>query len=138
MASFYSSHWVLTFLIFWPLVGAVATLLVRVDQAKRVALLVGTVEFLVSLPLFWTFDPGGPAMQNEAAIPWIPDWGIFYRLGLDGISLFMVLLTTLLLPLVVLGSWTYIEKREQSYYAMLLALTTGVVGVFVSMDMFLF
>jgi NADH-quinone oxidoreductase subunit M len=138
MESFFSSHWILTFLILWPMIGAAAALLVPVEQAKRVALIVGAVEFLVSLPLFWSYDPSGPAMQNEAAIPWIADWGIYYRVGLDGISLFMVLLTTFLLPLSVLGSWTYIQKREKAYYAMLLALTTGVVGVFVSMDMFLF
>jgi NADH-quinone oxidoreductase subunit M len=138
MESFFSSHWILTFLVLWPLIGAVAVFLVSVEQAKRVALVVGAVEFLVSIPLFWAYDPGGPAMQMEAAIPWIADWGIYYRVGLDGISLFMVLLTTFLLPLSVLGSWTYIEKREKAYYAMLLALTTGVVGVFVALDMFLF
>jgi NADH-quinone oxidoreductase subunit M len=138
MESFFSSHWILTFLILWPLIGAVAVLVGPVEQARRMALIVGVVEFVVSLPLFWTFDPAGPAMQNEAAIPWIADWGIHYRVGMDGISLFMVLLTTFLLPLSVLGSWTYIDKREKAYYAMLLALTTGVVGVFVSLDMFLF
>ena len=77
-------------------------------------------------------------MQNQVAVPWLPDWGIYYRLGLDGISLFMVMLTAFLLPLMVLGSWTYIRDRQRTYYAMLLALTTGVVGVFVSLDMFLF
>src|SRR5687767_1338537 len=138
MESFFSSHWILTFLILWPMVGAVAALVMPVEQAKRIALVTGLVEFLVSIPLFWSYDPGGPAMQMETAIPWIADWGIFYRVGLDGISLFMILLTTLLLPLSVLGSWTYIEKREKAYYAMLLTLTTGVVGVFVAMDMFLF
>src|SRR5215218_1359792 len=138
MESFFSSHWILTFLILWPMIGAVVALVVPVEQAKRVALIFGAVEFLASLPLFWSYDPGGPAMQNEAAIPWIADWGIYYRIGLDGISLFMVLLTTFLLPLSVLGSWTYIQKRERAYYAMLLALTTGVVGVFVALDMFLF
>jgi NADH-quinone oxidoreductase subunit M len=138
MESFFSSHWVLTFLIFWPMIGAVAALLVPVEQAKRVALTFGVVEFLVSVPLFWTYDPSGPAMQNQAAMPWVTDWGIYYRIGLDGISLFMVLLTTLLLPLSILGSWTYIQTREKAYYAMLLALTSGVVGVFVAMDMFLF
>ena len=138
MESFFSSHWILTFLVLWPLVGAVAALVGPVEQAKRIALAVGAVEVLVSIPLFWAYDPGGPAMQMEAAVPWIADWGIYYRVGLDGISLFMVLLTTFLLPLSVLGSWTYIEKREKAYYAMLLTLTTGVVGVFVAMDMFLF
>jgi NADH-quinone oxidoreductase subunit M len=135
---FYDTHWVLTFLIFAPLVGAALAMAVSEEQAKRVALGTGLAEFLVSVPLFWTFEPHGAPMQNEVAAPWIEGWGIFYRLGLDGISLFMVLLTTFLLPLAVLGSWTYIRERQNLYYAMLLALTTGVVGVFVSLDMFLF
>ena len=138
MTSFFESHWVLTFLIFWPLFGAVAAMVGSEEQAKRLALGFGLVELLVSLPLFWSYDPAGAEMQNQVAVPWIEAWGIFYRVGLDGISLFMVLLTTLLLPLSVLGSWSYIQSRERPYYAMLLALTAGVVGVFVALDMFLF
>jgi NADH-quinone oxidoreductase subunit M len=117
--------------------------------AKRVALGVGVVEFVLSLPLFFFFNAGencAPMQQGQAAVPmtncvnaaWFPEWGIHYRLGMDGISLFMVLLTTLLLPLMVLGSWTYIRERERGFYASLLALTSGVVGVFVALDMFLF
>src|SRR5688572_20885466 len=136
--SFFQSHWVLTFLILWPLVGAVVALLAPEASAKRVALFFGLVELLAALPLFWTYDPMGAPFQNEVAVPWVQEWGIYYRLGLDGISLFMVMLTALLLPLMVLGSWTYIQTRERVYYAMLLALTTGVVGVFVALDMFLF
>ncbi len=163
--SIFSSHWVLTFLIFFPLVGALLAYLSGEGNAKRVALGVGIVEFLVSLPLFWAYRPEGAACDMSAAgmneagargmfgevnealtagfthcvdAPWLPQWGIHYRLGLDGISLFMVLLTTLLLPLMVLGSWTYIRERQRGFYASLLALTAGVVGVFVALDMFLF
>ncbi|MQA89534.1 MAG: NADH-quinone oxidoreductase subunit M [Gemmatimonas sp.] len=135
---FYRSHWVLTFLVFAPLIGAVVALVLPAARARWVALWTGVIELLVATPLFWTFEPVGAAMQNEVALPWIPNWGIYYRLGLDGISLFMVLLTALLLPLMVLGSWTYIKDRERVFYAMLLALTTGVMGVFVALDMFLF
>jgi NADH-quinone oxidoreductase subunit M len=134
----YGSHWVLTLLIFLPLAGAVVALLVPRESARWVALGTGLVELLIAIPLFWTYDPMGPPMQNEVAAPWIRDWGIFYRIGLDGISLFMVMLTALLLPLMVLGSWSYIRTRENIFYAMLLALTTGVVGVFVALDLFLF
>jgi NADH-quinone oxidoreductase subunit M len=134
---FYDSHWVLTFLIFAPLVGAVIAAFAG-TRAKHVALGVGIIEFLVAAPLFWTYQPMGDPMQNTVAIAWLPEWGIYYRLGLDGISLFMVILTAFLLPLSVLGSWSYIRSREPAFYAMLLALTTGVVGVFVSLDMFLF
>jgi NADH-quinone oxidoreductase subunit M len=137
MGFFYDSHWVLTFLIFAPLVGAVIAALAG-ERAREVALGVGILEFLVAAPLFWTYQPMGDPMQNMVAIPWLPEWGIYYRLGLDGISLFMVILTAFLLPLSVLGSWSYIRTRQPAFYAMLLALTTGVVGVFVSLDMFLF
>jgi NADH-quinone oxidoreductase subunit M len=90
---FFTSHWVLTFLIFAPLVAAAIALLVPNATAKWVALVAGIVEVVAAAPLFWTYEPNGPAMQNQVAAAWIPDWGIFYRLGLDGISLFMVLLT---------------------------------------------
>ena len=135
---FYGSHWILTALIFVPLLGAALVLAVREEQAKYVALATGVVEFVLSIPLFWSYDPAGEAFQNTVAAPWVESWGIYYRLGLDGISLFMVLLTAFLLPLMVLGSWTYIQERKKAFYAMLLALTTGVVGVFVALDMFLF
>jgi len=146
---FYQSHWVLTFLIFFPLVAALAAWVAGEERARTVALGAGIVEFLVSLPLFWTYQPGArcvlerfpanaPAFQNCVSADWMPQWGIRYQLGMDGISLFMVLLTTLLLPLMVLGSWTYIRDRKRGFYASLLALTSGVVGVFVALDMFLF
>jgi len=135
---FYGSHWVLTLLILIPLIGAVVALQVPRENARWVALATGLLELLIAAPLFWSYDPLGAPMQNEVAVPWIGDWGIYYRIGLDGISLFMVLLTALLLPLMVLGSWTYIRERENLFYAMLLALTTGVVGVFVALDLFLF
>lgn len=138
MALFYDSHLVLTFLIFFPLVGTLAVLLAPARLARGIALAVGIIEFLAAVPLFWSFDPDIAAFQNTVAAPWLPQWGIFYRLGLDGISLFMVLLTAFLLPLMVLGSWTYIRERTKAYYAMLLSLTTGVVGVFVALDLFLF
>jgi NADH-quinone oxidoreductase subunit M len=147
--AFYQSHWILTLLILFPLAGALAAYLSGEENAREVALGVGVIEFLVSLPLFWTFRPGArcdvegfvrnaPAFQNCVNAPWFPQWGIHWQLGLDGISLFMVLLTTLLLPLMVLGSWTYIREGRRGFYASLLALTTGVIGVFVALDMFLF
>ncbi|HEX6369029.1 MAG TPA: NADH-quinone oxidoreductase subunit M [Longimicrobium sp.] len=149
MQSFYQSHGILTLLIVLPLLGAAAAYLSGERNAKHVALWVGVAEFLVSLPVFVWFDPdaqctlgqaGAAAvpMSNCVSAPWFPDWGIRYQLAMDGISLFMVLLTTLLLPLMVLGSWTYIRERERGFYASLLALTSGVVGVFVAVDMFLF
>src|SRR5207245_6863346 len=69
---------------------------------------------------------------------WIPAWGIRYTVGVDGISLFMVLLTTFLVPLSVLGSYAYITTRERGFYALMLVLTTGMIGVFVALDLFFF
>jgi NADH-quinone oxidoreductase subunit M len=136
--SFFASHWVLSVLILLPLAGSLVTLLAPENRARSIALGFGVLETLIALPLFWTYDPVGAPMQNEVAIPWVSSWGIYYRIGLDGISLFMVILTAILLPLMVLGSWTYITERKKVFYAMLLALTAGVVGVFVAMDLFLF
>src|SRR3989454_161905 len=77
-------------------------------------------------------------MQFQLDLPWIPAWGIRYTVGVDGISLFLVLLTTFLVPLSVLGSYSYITTRERAYYALLLVLTSGMIGVFVALDLFLF
>jgi NADH-quinone oxidoreductase subunit M len=77
-------------------------------------------------------------MQMQSSVPWIPAWGINYSLGVDGISLFMVLLTTLTTPLAILGSWNYIKKRERSFYALMLLLEAAVIGVFTATDLFLF
>ncbi|HSJ14857.1 MAG TPA: NADH-quinone oxidoreductase subunit M [Longimicrobiales bacterium] len=132
------SGWVLQFLIFFPLVGMVAVLLAGKRLAKHLALAVTTIEFLVSVPLWFAFNPASAAMQFGAVVPWVPQWGIFYRVGLDGISLLLVLLTTFLMPLTVLGSYRYIASRERAFYAMLLLLEMGVVGVFAALDLFLF
>ncbi|HXO83983.1 MAG TPA: NADH-quinone oxidoreductase subunit M, partial [Gemmatimonadales bacterium] len=95
------------------------------------------VEFAISVPLWWTFEPS-TGMQFIVSQPWIEAWGIHYTVGVDGISLFMVLLTTFLMPLSILGSWSYITKREGGFYSLLLLLTTGMIGVFVALDLFLF
>jgi NADH-quinone oxidoreductase subunit M len=130
-------HLVLTILLAWPIVAAAALWLVPEERAKHVAFVAALIEFAVSIPLWWRFVPSG-GMQFEANVPWIAGWGISYHVGLDGISLFMVLLTTFLVPLSVLGSFSYITKRERAFYANLLVLTTGMIGVFIALDLFLF
>src|SRR6266536_624717 len=122
--------WVLTALLAWPVLGALVVLLVPPRWAKH-------VEFALSVPLWWTFAPEG-GFQFLLDLPWIPAWGIRYTVGLDGISLFLVLLTTFLVPLSVLGSYSYITTRERGFYALLLVLTSGMIGVFVALDLFLF
>src|SRR5712691_1844469 len=131
------ARWVLTALLGWPLVAAAIVLLVPAPRAKYVALAASLVEFALSIPLWWQFAPDG-GMQFLADYAWIAPWGIHYTVGVDGISLFLVLLTTFLMPLSVLGSWSYITKREPGFYALLLVLTPGMIGVFVALDLFLF
>src|SRR5882762_8622264 len=131
------ARWVLTALLAWPLIAAALILLAPARQAKYVALVASLVEFALSIPLWWQFVPAG-GMQFVTDAAWIAPWGIRYTVGVDGISLFMVLLTTFLVPLSVLGSWSYVTKREPGFYALLLVLTTGMIGVFVALDLFLF
>ncbi len=131
------AHWILTALLAWPAVAALAVLIAPPRVAKHLALAASLAELALSVPLWWTFVPSG-GMQFQLDAPWIPAWGIHYTVGVDGISLFMVLLTTLLVPLSVLGSYSYITTRERAFYALMLVLTSGMIGVFVSLDLFLF
>ncbi|HZI21166.1 MAG TPA: NADH-quinone oxidoreductase subunit M [Gemmatimonadales bacterium] len=130
-------QWVLTALIAWPLIAAAGVLLAPTRWAKHLALLGSLIEFGLSVPLWWMFAPEG-GVQFILDAPWIQNWGIHYTVGVDGISLFMVLLTTFLVPLSVLGSYSYITTRERGFYSLLLVLTSGMIGVFVSLDLFLF
>ncbi len=131
------ARWVLTALLAWPLIAGLVLLLVPARLAKYVALAASLIEFGLSVPLWWTFVPAD-GMQFMADRAWIAGWGIRYTVGMDGISLFLVLLTTFLMPLSILGSWSYITQREGGFYSLLLVLTTGIIGVFVALDLFLF
>ena len=130
-------RWVLDVLIMLPLVGALAVMAIP-QRAKQVALAAALAEFVVSAGLWWAFDASVGTLQFQLDRPWIPAFGIDYHVGIDGISLFMVLLTTLTMPIAVLGSWNYITEKEPPFYALLLVLTTGMLGVFLALDLFLF
>jgi NADH-quinone oxidoreductase subunit M len=132
------STWALHFLLWFPIVGLALVFALPERRAKHAAFWIATIEFLVSLPLWALFNPATAAFQFGAAVPWIPQWGIYYRMGVDGISLLLVLLTTFMAPLTILGSFRYITKREKPFYAMMLLLQTGVLGVFMSLDLFMF
>jgi NADH-quinone oxidoreductase subunit M len=138
LASLAYDRWAIAALLWLPVLGAAAVLLAPAARAKQIALGVTLLEFVVSLGMWWAYVPDGPAVQLIALHPWVPAWGIQYYVGIDGISLAMVLLTTFLMPLAVLGSWKGITQRERGFYALLLVLTTGMIGVFVSLDLFLF
>ena len=128
----------LTLVVFLPLLGVAAILLVEEALAKWVALGVSSLVFLVSLPLWVLFDESTPAMQFVETHQWIASPSINYAVGVDGISLPLVLLTTLLTPLCVVVSWTAIQTRVREFMISLLVMETATLGVFVSLDFVLF
>jgi NADH-quinone oxidoreductase subunit M len=141
--------WVLPALLLIPLIGAIVILLlpiadtsaehgVETAAARVVAFWIFLIEFLVSLGLWWSYNPADTGWQASVDFSWIPTWGVRFTLGVDGIALMMVLLTTFIMPLAVLGSWTSIRTKTRSYYALLLILTIGMLGVFLARDLFLF
>ncbi|HUM14137.1 MAG TPA: NADH-quinone oxidoreductase subunit M [Candidatus Nitrosotalea sp.] len=133
--------YLLTLVTFLPAVGAVLVLLLprRQESVTKYATLVTTlVTFVVSLPLYFRFDPTMADYQFVELRAWIPSLGVSYHLGVDGISVLLVLLTTFLMPLVILSSWTSVESRWKEFAITMLLLETGMVGVFVSLDLFLF
>ena len=108
------------------------------NPARTIALVTFLAEFVVSLGLWWAFDAADGRWQFAVNIPWIPSWGVRFAIGIDGMALMMILLTTFIMALSSLASWTYIRTRTHSFYALMLVLTTGMLGVFMSLDIFLF
>jgi NADH-quinone oxidoreductase subunit M len=130
----------LTILVVVPALTALVIAFLPADARGtiRMVALAGTVAtFLLSLALLGGFDPAEPGFQLEDRAAWIPEWGITYRLGIDGLSLFLVLLTTLLMPLCILAAW---EQRDQAkgFFASLMGLEGALVGVFLALDLILF
>jgi len=131
----------LSVLIFFPAVGAAALMMLRGDDHKfirSIAMLIAVAEFLFSLLLLRGVPIGASGYQLEEFAKWIPAPPIHYHLGVDGISMFLVLLTAFLTPISVLASWHSIQHRVKEFFVMLLLLEVGVVGVFLSLDLFLF
>jgi len=130
----------LSFLIFWPALVGVALLLWPRDQGRQlgmIAAVASALEFAASLWLWFDFTPG-TGFQFVEKMEWIPRFGISYALGIDGISLLLVLLTTLLTIIAVVSSFASINEGKRGYYACLLFLETGVIGAFCATDVFLF
>jgi NADH-quinone oxidoreductase subunit M len=126
--------------IFLPLGGAVLIGLLPKGNENLIrlgALAVTVAAFVVSLGILANFDASDAGFQQGLSAEWIPEWGVGYITGIDGISLWMVMLTTFLMPLGVLASWS-ISSRVKPYFIFLLALETGMLGVFAALDMFLF
>ena len=105
---------------------------------RPVALVLALAEFAVSLCIFQRFDKTAVALQLVENVPWVPELGISYFLGIDGVSLWLVIMTTFLTPIVVLGSWTSIDKKIKGFHASLFLLQTAMIGSFLAMDTLLF
>src|ERR1700757_3746333 len=141
------SH-ILSIILFTPLVGAILLLFVpkeNKDAIRWIANIFALAGFLISLPLvprFWELVKNGDPAQFKfvegTANNWIPSIGAGYVLGIDGISFLLIMLTTLLGWISILSSWTAIENRVKEYYVLFLILQTGMLGVFMALDFFLF
>jgi NADH-quinone oxidoreductase subunit M len=126
-----------TLLIFWPLFGALILLALDSRLAKPWALAVSLVEFVFFLFALFSFQPDA-STQFVTNVPWIQSLGINYYVGIDGISMLLVLLTTLLTPLIILSSFKNNYENPISFYGLILAMEMALVGVFVALDGFLF
>jgi NADH-quinone oxidoreductase subunit M len=152
LTTLHYNSWILPVLLLLPLLGAavvwlhgrmsaVTTAGQGEDAAhtlRRLVLGIFLAEALLSLGLWWSVDTTAVNWQAYYNRPWIPMWGMHITLGIDGISLMLILMTTLLMPLAVLGGWTSVREKLHSYFMCLLVLMTGMLGVFMSLDLMLF
>ena len=151
LTAIHYGSWILPVLLLLPCVGAIAIWVAAKPApheddreygesfiARDIAIGVLVLEFVLSAGLWWAYDPANPAWQFVVDVPWLSEWGARFTLGIDGISLMMVLLTTLLMPLAVLGGWTSIRHKLRTYYALFLLLEVGILGTFLALDLLLF
>jgi len=135
------NEYLLSIVLFTPLLGMILLLFIPSAQTNLIRIwanVVGLAGFLVSLPLAFRFDKTAEGFQFVERAEWVPAIGVNYMLGLDGISLLLVLLTTLLGFVAILSSWNAVTERTKGYYAMLLLQQTGMIGVFLALDFILF
>ena len=128
----------LNWVIALPALGFLAILVAPASIARMAALLLSIVIFVMSLGLIGPVLGAPQAAGFEINVPWIDTPAIRYHVSIDGLSLWLIILSTLLTPLCVLISWNYIQKRVKEYYAFLMLLEVGVIGVFAAQDLFLF
>ncbi len=132
---------ILSLIVFTPLLGVLFLMMMPAEQPtalRRAAFVFSLPPFVLSLLMLLAFNPADPGYQMTAKVAWIPAFGISYSLGVDGISLFLVLLTTFLMPLVILAGWGDIHKRIKEYMILMLLMETAMLGAFVALDLFLF
>lgn len=139
--NFNINSWILTFIIFLPLLGALLVWLVPGDRAVRtVSLIILLLDLLLGIFLFLAFDSTDAQMQYQQSRQWLYLGGIKinYSVGIDGISLLLVEMTLLLGPVVILSSWTAVQERVKEYHIFMLMLQTGMLGAFLALDLLLF
>jgi NADH-quinone oxidoreductase subunit M len=132
---------ILSVLVWLPIAGGIAVLALGDKAAslgRRLSLLVSIAAFVLSIPLYTAFDTGTAAMQFVERAPWIPVFNAWYYLGVDGIAMPLIILTTFITPLIVIAGWTVIEKKPNQYFASFLILEGLMIGVFASLDALLF
>jgi len=131
----------LSLILFTPLAGALILLLVNkenVSAIRWIANAVALVGFVISVPLWFWYNPGSGEFQFVERLPWIPSIGAEYFLGVDGLSALLILLTTMMGFIAILSSWGAITERVKEYYIFLLVLQTGMLGAFMALDFLLF
>ena len=132
---------ILSIVTFFPLIGILVVLFInkKADKLlKGIGFAAMLLEFFISIPLWTAFNSETPKIQFAEMIPWLPELGINYHLGIDGISLLLIMLATFLGPIVILSIWHAIEKRVKEFVISLLLMQTAMIGTFVSLNLFLF
>jgi len=132
---------ILSLHIILPMLGILVLLFLPNNEKslmKVVALGFSLATFVVSAVMLAMFEIGPSDMQFVEYAEWIPEWGVSYKIGVDGISIFLILITTLLTPLALLSSWNSITEGHKGFLVSMLALEVGLIGVFLSLDLFLF
>jgi NADH-quinone oxidoreductase subunit M len=131
----------LSLLLFSPLAGALVLALAPSEplrSVRRLALALAVLPLLLSVLVLLAFAPGEAGFQLEERAAWLPAWGVSYHLGIDGVSLFLVLLTTVLTPITILAAWEDVRRWPKAFYALLLVLETAMLGALLALDLFLF
>jgi NADH-quinone oxidoreductase subunit M len=132
---------ILSIVTFFPLIGIFIIFFIRKDNYRliqRIAFITALINFILSVPLYFSFDSSQWKMQFIENIPWIEQFGIYYSMGIDGISLPLVLLTTFLSVIAILSTWTAVTEKVKGYMISLLFLETGMIGVFCALDFILY
>ena len=132
---------VLSVITFLPLAGALALLIVPAAEAGIARITALLFSLCAAAASFWMlsgFNPGVPGMQYEVSVPWLAQPAVSYHLGVDGISLFLVVLTAVIVPIAILSSWNAIKDRVREFMICMLLLETGMLGAFLALDLFLF